>query len=164
MHFQVRVPKISGDVLALCSVVEAMAMAKATAFGATEFHQPAYDGILLNINASLLTEAKKGCFQVCDQNGFAASADELVERAKREGLFCDVSRYVVEPDWEALRKTHPRREMAPGRWDFSGIDVGESNVDDVMSELLCLYATLKHLNDWGASAGNSFSLDPNAPP
>lgn len=164
MHFQVRVPRISGDVVALCSVVDAMAMAKATAFGATEFHQTAYDGLVANISASLLAEAKKGCLQVCDQNGFAASADELIERVKRTGTYIVASQYVVEPNWQALKKAHPERETAPGYWNWSGIDLGESEFDDVASELRCLCATLKHLNDWGVSEGNSFSLDPNAPP
>lgn len=164
MEFKVGVPKISGDIVALVLVAEAMARAKATAYGATEFHKPAFDGVLRNICASLLNEARKGCLQVCDQDGFAASADELIERAKRAGSYSTVSRYVIEPDWDALRNKHPEAEMPLGYWDWTGIDLGEKVVDEVVSELLCLYATLKCLNDWGASAGNSFSIDPNAPP
>ncbi len=164
MHYQVRVSRASGDIVALCLVVDAMAKARATAFGAAEFHRPTFDGALVDIRASLLNEAKKGCLQVCDQNGFAASADELIAQAKRTGSFSTVSRRVVEPDWDALKERHPDRELPFGVWNWTGIDLGESEVDEVSSELFCLYATLKHLNDWGASAGNSFSLDPNAPP
>ncbi len=164
MHFQVRVPKISGDVVALCSVVDAMAMAKATAFGATEFHEPMFDGSHASIIESLLNEAKTGRLQVCNSHGFVATADELIARAKRVGTFCVHSRYVVKPDWDALKKEHPKAELPNGAWDFRGVDLGETIVDEDSSDLHCLYATLKHLNDWGASAGNSFSLDPNALP
>ena len=163
MDYKVRVPKLLGDVIPLHCVADAIAIAKATA-GTTPFHRPTYDGVIGSIRERLLKAAIKGQLPVCDQDGFEVPAKELGECAKQTGAFLLARRFIVEPDWAALEEKYPERKMESGAWDWTGIDLGKSEVDKVSTALHCLHATLKQLNNWGSSQGNSFSIDPDAPP
>jgi hypothetical protein len=164
MDYKVRIPKLLGDVIPLHCVADAMATAKATAFGAAPFHKRTCDGVIGSFRERLLEAVMKDHLKVCDQDGFEVAAKVLGERAKQTGAFLLARRFIVEPDWAALEAKHPERKTESGAWDWTGIDLGKSEVDKVSTALHCLHSTLKQLNDWGSSQGHSFSIDPDAPP
>ena len=156
MEYTIRVPKITGEVVPLFAVVDAMAKAKATTFGTTDFHKPTYDGAYAAIGESLLLEVQSKRLTICDQNGFALSD---LAQATLAGSPCDSSRkYVVEPDWESLKKQHPDAEVGPGMWNWTGIDLGETEVDAAQSKLISYQTSLHFLNEWGGKTGNVFHV------
>lgn len=166
MDYKLRIPKLTGHVVSLLSVAVAIAQARATAFGTEEFHNPTYEGTLRHAEAALLDAAKGGQLKVCDNLGFLESAEEIIEKARLAGTYHEVHRYVTYPDWNALRKKYPDRTNTNGVFDGRGLDdeLGERVIDHSASEFCCLYATLTQLNNWGASVGNSFSLDEKSLP
>ena len=131
-------------------------MARATA-GYTPFHEPTYKGSFQVFAGALLKDAKLGRLKVCDQGGSEGTADELIAEAERAGTLCTQSRYMVEPDWERLKRDN--EPVSPGVWHFGHLDLGPTETDWAMTHISALHTMLKWLNDWGATMGHEFTLN-----
>ena len=155
MKYEVRLSAPWGDIVPLMAVASAKAQLRATA-GSTDFHKPAYDGSFTKFADDLLREAKCGRLKVCDQWGVPGESDALIADAKQTGDLIVVRRYVIEPDWERLRREN--EPIAPGVWNLAHLDLGPSEVDWTRTHLSALCTTLKWLNEWGASRGDEFTV------
>lgn len=130
MKYELKIPAISGDVIPLCHVADAMASAASTAFGTTPKHKPIYDYQLPLHTKSLLSEARAGRLLVCNQAGYQGTVDEIIAAAKSTGDLSEV---------------------------FADFDAKEINWD--MTYSLCIYTKLHCLNEWGKNRGDEFSID-----
>ena len=155
MKYEIRLSAPCGEIVPLTVVASAKADRRATA-GGTDFHNPAYDGSFTKFADDLLREAQCGRLKVCDQWGIPGECDALIADAKQTGDLMEVRRYVIEPDWERLRRES--EPVAAGVWNFTHLDLGPSEVDWTSSHLSALCTTLKWLNEWGESRGDVFTV------
>ena len=155
MEYKLTIPKVCGDVIPLIHVAETMAKARATAYGMLPLHQPVYKGALGRFVTSLYAEARDGRLFVCDGIGCPGTVDKVIADAINAGGVIVARPYPIEPDWERLRCENPSDSNT---WDFSHLDLGPSETDWVMTHIACLYAKLFHLNEWGKSRGDVFSV------
>jgi len=89
--------------------------------------------------------------QVCNHWGSPGSAEDLIAIADRNGTLVRHVRFLVEPDMDRLQREN--ETVAPGVWHFGHIDFGPTETDWGPTHVSALYATLKALNEWGASRG-----------
>lgn len=69
MNYQIRVPRICGDVFPLVAVAEAIAFAKATCYGTEDFHKPGFkDNCRIELEL-LMAEVQAGRLQLCNLSG-----------------------------------------------------------------------------------------------
>ena len=155
MKYEIRQPARSGDIVPLVAVADAKARFQATA-GGTDFHRPAYDGTFNPFADDLLREAKAGKLKVCNCLGIPGEAEALVAEAERTGDLPVFYRYLIEPDWERLRREV--EPVAPGVRNLSHLDLGPSEVDWTRTHLGALFTTLKWLNEWGSDRGDQFTV------
>lgn len=158
MRYELKISAISGDVIPLCLVAEAMARAASTAYGKTPPHKPIFDYQLPTQTKHLLNEARAGRLHVCNQDGIQGAADEIIAAAKSSGDLSEVRRYLVEPDWEKLHRDNPPVVEGVGVWNFSGLDLGATEIDWDTTNILILYSKLHCLNEWGETRGDSFFI------
>ena len=159
MDYTVKIPAIQGDIIPLAYVAECMAKAQATAYDAIPFHKQRFDSLLRKYTKYLLAEAHEGRLKVCNEIGGIESARNIIEAIESCGDISEVKRYLVEPDWDRLRRERPPVVEGVAVWDFTGVDLGPVETDWDMTHLLCLNAKLRHLNDWGhARGGDHFSI------
>lgn len=123
MRYELKIPAIHGDVIPLCLVADAMARAASTAYGKTPPHKPIFDYQLPKQTGHLLKEARAGRLLVCNQDGVQGTVDEIIDAAKSMGDLSEVSRYLVEPDWEKLERENPP------------VIVGESSVQFLSTQI-----------------------------
>lgn len=107
MEYTLKVSALSGDIVSLMAVAQAMALRDATA-GGTPFHKPMYDGRYHGYIRDLLTEVQSGRLQVCNAYGNPIAIDQNVDATSHFGY---AIRYQKEPDWRALRKTTPPLDL-----------------------------------------------------
>lgn len=158
MRYELNIPAINCDVIPLRLVADAMAKAAATAYGKTPSHKPIFDYQLPLHVKSLLKAAHAGQLQVCNQVGCQGTAEEIIADAKSSGNLSEVRRCLVKPDWEKLRRDNPPVVEGVGVWNFSGINLGPTEIDWDKTNILCLYSKLHHLNEWGKTRGDEFSI------
>ncbi len=103
MEYTLKVSAISGDIVPLMAVAQAMALRDATA-GGSPFHKPMYEGRYRGYIRDLLEEVRSGRLEVCNHYGSPIAVDPNVEATSHFG---HTTRYQKEPDWSALRKTTP---------------------------------------------------------
>jgi len=101
MQYTIKLAAISGEIVPLVFVAEAMARRDATA-GDTHFHKPTYDGRLRVYIRALLEDVRSGRLEVCNDIGSPIAVDYNVEAP-----FGYASRYVKEPNWKTLRNKTP---------------------------------------------------------
>jgi hypothetical protein len=152
MEYKLKVTAISGDIIMLQIVAEAMALREATA-GGTPFHEPTFKGRLTGYIVLLLEEVRSGHLKVCNAFGGPLAVDPSIDATEHFGY---ATRYVKEPDWERLRREiHP---IGKGIWDFSHIDLGPMEIDKDKPQIFWS-AKLKMLNEWAEKRrGDSFSI------
>lgn len=158
MKYELRMPAIHGDVIPLIFVASEMARAASTAYGTTPPHKPMYKGQLPGYVKLLLNISRAGHLLVCNQFGDQRSAEELIAEAKRSGDISEVSRFLVEPDWEKLHQESEPILPGVGVLDFTGIDLGPTEIDWDRTNLGCLFTKLQHLNEWGKTKGDEFVI------
>lgn len=158
MKYALKIPAISGDIIALCHVAEAMARAASTAYGKAPPHEPIFKYQLPIHIKSLLSEALASRLIVCNQIGYQGTAEEIIDEAKSSGDLSEVRKYLVEPDWEKLHRENPPVMGFIDVWDFTAIDLGPTEIDWDTTNILCLYSKLHHLNEWGKTRGDEFSI------
>lgn len=158
MRYELKIPAIHGDVIPLCLVAEAMARAASTAYGKTPPYKLIFDYQLPTQTKHLLNEARAGRLHVCNQDGVQGAADEIIAAAKSSGDLSEVHRYLVEPDWEKLHRDNPPVVEGVGVWNFSGLDLGATEIDWDTTNILILYSKLHCLNEWGEARGDSFFI------
>lgn len=107
MEYTLKVSAISGDIVPLMAVAQAMALRDATA-GGSPFHKPMYDGRYRGYIRDLLEEVRSGRLVVCNRYGSPIAVDPNVEATSHFG---HTTRYQKEPDWKALRKTTPPYDL-----------------------------------------------------
>ena len=161
MKYELRIPATYGDVVPLVCVADAMAKAASTAYGKAPPHKPAYNGRLPMYVKLLLNESRAGRLRVCNQFEHQGTAEELISVAKSSGDLPEISRYLMEPDWEKVHRENPPILAGPGggEWDLTGIDLGPTEVDWDSTHLGCLCAKLHHLNEWGRANGDEFVIN-----
>ena len=74
----------------------------------------------------------------------------LAAEAKHDGRFVQVVRYLVEPDWDRLKRENDT-EIAPGVHSFARLALGPTEVDpdfDNQSLAGVIYTTAKWLSEW----------------
>jgi len=155
MKYELKIPAIHGDVVPLWLVAETMAIAASTAYGKTPPHKPIYDYQLPTQIRHLLNEAREGRLHVCNQDGVQNTVDEIIAAAKNSGDLSEVSRYLVEPDWEKLERENP---PVAGVQYLSRQDVGATEIDWDTTNIFILYSKLHCLNKWGEPRGDSFLI------
>lgn len=128
MQYELRLAAPSLDVLPLVAIADAVARAVATA-GGTPFHKPTYQGKFRKVIDWILDDAREGRLAVTDQDGRPGTFDEVIERAKSDGTYSEVS-------------------SGPSSTD----------VDLNMTHALCIYTTLSSLNEWARERGDEFSI------
>ena len=107
MEYTLKVSAISGDIVPLMAVAQAMALRDATAEG-TPFHKPMYDGRYHGYIRDLLEEVRSGRLEVCNHFGSPITVDPNVEATSHFG---HTTCYQKEPDWRALRRTTPPLDL-----------------------------------------------------
>lgn len=155
MEYKVQTAYFLGDVVPLEKVAESMALLKAASFGYAEFRDKAFDEAIVAYRALLLREAKGGRLVVTDSSGIDAPANDLIDKAKSNGLFIDAGYRLADHLLKALPKS-------PDELSSAALAELSLESDDALSEVLCLYTKMKFLNDWGASRGDSFVLLPDS--
>lgn len=148
MHLVLRLSSPSLDVLPLVAIADAVAGAAATG-GDTPFHKATYKGKFRKLQDWVVDDARAGRLAVTDQDGRPGTFDEVVQRAKNDGTYSEV----FEPSEEILQK------IADGE-PFSDAlqDPASRKFDLNATHALCVYTTLKNLNDWASAQGNTFSI------
>ncbi|MBO3702841.1 MAG: hypothetical protein J5W83_09905 [Candidatus Accumulibacter sp.] len=148
MHYELRLSSPSLDVLPLVAIAGAVAGAAATG-GDTPFHEATYKGKFRKLQDWVVDDARAGRLAVTDQDGRPGTFDEVVQRAKNDGTYSEV----FELSEEILQK------IADGE-PFSDAlqDPASRKFDLNATHALCVYTTLKNLNDWASAQGNTFSI------
>lgn len=162
MNYVIKMPAILGDVIPLCFVTETLAGFASTGFGTTSPHKPIYDCQIGMHRASLLREARAGRLHVCNQAGYMGTVDEIIDAVKISGDLSEVRRFLVKPDWEKLRQDNPPVVEGALVWNFSGVDLGETETDWDATYCAYLHTKLHCLNEWGKTTGNEFSIENTA--
>lgn len=158
-EYTLRVPTaMCGDAIRLVEVSEAMARHAATGYGTLPLHGPTLKSLRLTHTKSLLSAARAGRLLVCNQAGYQGTVDEIIDAAKNSGDLSESRRYLVEPDWEKLRRENPPVVAGSDVWDFSGIDLGTTETDWDMTYFLSLYVRKQHLIEWGNANGDVFHI------
>ncbi|WP_291996583.1 hypothetical protein [Candidatus Accumulibacter sp. ACC012] len=132
MQYGLRLASPSLDVLPLAAIADAVARAAATG-GDTPFHKPTYQGKFRNLLEWVVTDAREGRLAVTDQDGKPGTFDEAIQRAKDNGTYSEVSKRSNE-------------------------EAASNDVDLDATHALCVYTTLKNLNDWAGEQGNEFAI------
>lgn len=148
MNYTIRLPKESGEVIPLMLVVQEIAKGYATRWGELPFHRDTFKEVEHRWSTKIVEAAKRGELRVCDADGFAIQSitDDLTHSVT-----------IGDGDMQPLRKAHPECEIAPGCWNFTGVDFGERRKIQVAP--VGLFITLSHLNEWAASRGDSFGIE-----
>ncbi|EXI77151.1 MAG: hypothetical protein AW10_03992 [Candidatus Accumulibacter appositus] len=128
MHYELRLAAPSLGVLPLAIIANAIARAAATA-GGTPLHKPTYQGKLRKVSEWIIDDARAGRLAVTDQDGRPGTFDEVIERAKNDGTYSEA--------WQSPTS---------------------SEVDLSMTQALCIFTTLLHLNEWAREQGDEFSV------
>ena len=149
---------ICGDVITLCHVAEAMARHAAAGHGTLPLHGTTLNDLLPIHTKSLLNEARAGRLLVCNQDGYQGTVDGIIDAAKNSGDLSESRRYLVEPDWEKLKRENPPVVAGSDVWNFSGIDLGATETDWDMTYGLCICTKLHCLNEWGRTRGDVFHI------
>jgi hypothetical protein len=148
MNYTIRLHKESGQVIPLMMVVQGIAKGFATRWGEQSFHRGTFEEVERRWSAKIVEAAKRGELRVCDSDGFAI-------QAITDGM--THSEVISEDDMKAMRKTHPECQIAPGIWNFTGVDFGNRRKIEVAP--VGLFITLRHLNEWAASRGDSYTIE-----
>lgn len=128
MQYELRLSAPSLDVLPLVAIADAVARAVATA-GGTPLHKPTYQGKLRKVSEWIIDDARGGRLAVTDQDGRPGTFDEVIQRAKNDGTYSEVRQSQTS-----------------------------SEVDLTMTQALCVFTTLLHLNAWARERGDEFSI------
>ena len=148
MEYSIQLMKEAGQFVPLSLVAHEIAKGFATRWGELIFHQPTYENALRQTTINLIHAAQDGNLTVCDIHGrgICQITDEMVTAT------------VTHRDWPALHKAHPKCEIAPGFWNFSGVDLGPAKVIDEPA-VDKLFAKLRDLNAWAEGRGDKFSIE-----
>jgi len=156
MEYIVKIPAVNGDVISLLHLGTCMASAHATAYGKTDFYEQRFQSCFRRFDQDILEEAQAGRLQVCNDIGQPGTADEIIDAVKKTRGLMETRRYIVEPDWDRVRKEHPPGPS--GEMDLQGVDLGPAEIDLVYMRLECLHVKLHHLNEWAKVRGDTFSI------
>lgn len=97
MQHTIKISASCGQVIPLFSAADAMARSYATA-GNTPLHKPAYKGKLAAILRRLVADARAGRLPVRDQDGALGSVEEVVQRARKDGVYSEVHQLGADED------------------------------------------------------------------
>ena len=131
------------------ATAEASLLTDATS-GRTHFHDATYRGRFNDFVAALLREAAKGSLRVCDSLGCESSLEAIVSDARQMGRLIPGRRFIVEPDWKALKRNR-KYKVKPDAFNFAGVDLGPTEVnstfdDSQLAAVIC--TTPRWLSEW----------------
>ena len=148
VRFEIKLPAITGDMVPLFAIADAMARRDATA-GGTDFHEPVYKGRLARYESMLLKHVRARQLRTCDDDGDVGEPAVIVQRRIARGGV-RVLRDVAPPCAKKGRKREPvlSADVTP-----DGLAV-----DEDQTWLINLFVNLKALNDWASGIGHEFAV------
>ena len=148
MRFEIKLPAITGDMVPLFAIADAMARRDATA-GGTDFHEPVYKGRLARYESMLLKHVRARQLRTCDDDGDVGEPAVIVQRRIARGGV-QVLRDVAPPCAKKGRKREPvlSADVTP-----DGLAV-----DEDQTWLVNLFVNLKALNNWASGIGHEFAV------